>query len=70
MRLSHIIALRCPVVLLFNLISVVFRSIGLMSSLELPNIFPGVLIYTMKAGDNVGDFMGGIIVASWSSIIL
>ena len=43
MRLSQSLELRCPVVLLCNPISVLFRSIVPLSSLGLPHIFIGVL---------------------------
>ena len=43
-RLSRSLVLRCQVVLLCNTFSVLFRSIGPMSSLELPHIWLGVLI--------------------------
>ena len=44
-RLSRSLVLRCQVVLLCNTFSVLFRSIGPMSSLELPHIWLGVLIW-------------------------
>ena len=42
-RLSHSLELRCPVILLCNPASVLFRSIFPLSSLGLPHILIGVM---------------------------